>query len=204
MKLSQTSISLVVVLCVILFSQCNQKAAENQVLQAPTESASFQGFGSQVKWGEHLVTIAGCNDCHSPKKMTEHGPEIDSSLLLSGHPSHLPPPDANQKDIESKGLILTQDLTAWVGPWGISFAANLTSDSTGTGSWKEEQFIYALREGKLKGLAGTRTLLPPMPWQMFKHMTDDELKAIFAYLKTTKPIKNVVPMPVPPASAPHA
>jgi len=137
------------------------------------------------------------------QKMTDHGPEIDSTILLSGHPAQLPPPDANRKDLESKGLILTSDLTAWVGPWGISYTANLTSDASGIGNWKEEQFLYAIKEGKLKGLAGSRTLLPPMPWQMYKHMTDDELKAIFAYLKTTKPINNVLPQPVPPVSAEH-
>lgn len=205
MKVFSTSISLIMVLSVLLFSQCNQKAGETQAPQtAAVATPSFNGFDSQVKWGEHLVTIAGCNDCHSPKKMTDHGPEIDSSLLLSGHPAQLPPPNINQKEVESKGLVVSNDLTVWVGAWGISYAANLTSDETGTGNWKEEQFIYALREGKLKGLAGSRSLLPPMPWQMFKHMTDDELKAIFAYLKTTKPIKNVVPPPVPPVSAPHA
>jgi hypothetical protein len=79
--------------------------------------------------------------------------------------------------------------------------ANLTPDATGIGNWKEEQFIYALRNGKMKGLAGSRPMLPPMPWQMYRNMTDDELKAIFAYLKTTKPIRNIVPQPTPPVSA---
>ena len=69
---------------------------------------------------------------------------------------------------------------------GISYTANLTSDATGIGNWKEQQFMYAIREGKFKGLAGSRTLLPPMPWEMYRHMTDGELKAIFAYLKTTR------------------
>ena len=204
MKIFSTGILLIGTVSVLLFSQCNQKAGETQAPSTTSTAPSFNGFDSQVKWGEHLVTIAGCNDCHSPKKMTDHGPEIDSSMLLSGHPAQLPPPDISQKEVESKGLAVSNDLTVWVGAWGISYAANLTSDETGIGSWKEEQFIYALREGKLKGLAGSRSLLPPMPWQMFKHMTDDELKAIFAYLKTTKPIKNIVPQPVPPVSAPHA
>jgi hypothetical protein len=66
--------------------------------------------------------------------------------------------------------------------------------------WKEEQFMRALREGKFKGLSGNRSLLPPMPWQIYRIMTDDEIKAIFTYLKTTKLIKNVVPPPMPPAA----
>lgn len=74
-------------------------------------------------------------------------------------------------------------MTAWTGPWGISYSANLTPDETGTGNWTEEQFIRAIREGKSKGLQNGRSLLPPMPWQTLRIMKDEELKAIFAYLK---------------------
>jgi hypothetical protein len=92
------------------------------------------------------------------------------------------------------------DLTEWVGPWGISFSANLTPDPTGLGNWTEEQFIYALREGKVKGIPGARSILPPMPWEMIRYMTDGELKAVFAYLKSIRPINNIVPVPEPPTS----
>ena len=160
------------------------------------------GYESQVKWGEHLVTVGGCGDCHTPKKMTPMGPEDDSTLLLSGHPAQQPLPDIDRTMAESKGLAVTQTLTSWIGPWGVSFAANITSDTTGIGAWKEEQFIRAMREGLFKGLVGSRLLLPPMPWPSIKHMSDDELKAIFAYLKSTKPIVNVVPAAMPPVTAP--
>ena len=93
------------------------------------------------------------------------------------------------------------ELTSWVGPWGVSYTANLTSVSTGIGSWKESQFIYAIRNGKFKGLPDGRPLLPPMPWTMYRNMTDDELKAVFTYLKSTRPVRNVVPPPKPPVSA---
>lgn len=159
------------------------------------------GYDSQVKWGEHLVMAGGCGDCHTPKKMGAHGPEDDSTLLLSGHPAKMPAPDVDRSAMQTKGLIVTQTLTAWVGPWGISYAANLTSDDTGTGTWSEDQFLYAIRNGKLKGLPGSRSLLPPMPWQSFRNFSDDELKAIFAYLKSTKPINNIVPPPTPPVAA---
>lgn len=201
--LSTTILSVCILLSVLLFSQCSEKFEQSQTSQQPSANSDFSGFGSQVKWGEHLVTIGGCHDCHSPKKMTDHGPDIDSALLLSGHPAQLTLPDVDRKDMESKGFILTTDLTSWIGPWGISYTANLTSDATGIGGWKEEQFLYAIRKGKLKGLENSRPLLPPMPWQMYKNMTDDELKAIFAYLKTTKPINNIVPPPVPPVLAQH-
>lgn len=155
-------------------------------------SKLYGGFESQVKWGEHIVIVSGCNDCHTPKKMTPEGPVMDESLNLSGHPAKIPPPDIDRKMIESKGLITTNDLTVWVGPWGISYAANITSDATGIGKWTEDQFVLCLRKGKWMGLETARNLLPPMPWQNFQSMTDAELKAVFAYLKSTKPINNVV------------
>jgi hypothetical protein len=179
---------------IFLFSQCSQQGADKQ-------KSNFGGFESQVKWGEHLVTIAGCNDCHTPKKMGPNGPEPDMSLMLSGHPAKMPPPDIDRKEVETKGLIVTNDLTSWVGPWGISFAANLTSDPTGIGNWQESNFITALREGKFKGIMTARPLMPPMPWETYKLLSDDELKAIFAYLKSTKPINNIIPEYQPPLTA---
>ena len=180
-----------------LISRCTEKKSENQ---PPSDSSkvTYGGYESQVKWGEHLTLIQGCNDCHTPKKMTDHGPVLDVTLLLSGHPAKMPAPDVNRKEMESKGLAVTLDLTSWVGPWGISYTANLTSDDSGIGTWSEDQFIYAIRNGKLKGLPGSRMLLPPMPWPAIRNHTDDELKAIFAYLKSTKPINNIVPPPAPP------
>lgn len=190
--------------CIVLLAgfiiSC-QTTPSVDALQTSAASTNNGGFESREKWGEHLVTIAGCHDCHSPKKFGPQGMEFDSSRLLSGHPAEMPVPDVNRKEAESKGLIVTNDLTTWVGPWGISYTANITSDSTGIGGWTEEQFFKALREGKYKGLDNTRPLLPPMPWQVIRFMTDDELKAIFAYLKTTKPINNAVPPPQPPVTA---
>jgi len=207
MKKLSTAIVIILSLVIFIFSQCNsnENKTDSSVNTNDTTAATVKndgGFGSQVKWGEHLVTIGGCNDCHTPKKMTPMGPQLDTSLTLSGHPAHMPPPDVDRKEMEAKGLAVTQTLTAWVGPWGISYAANLTSDSTGIGDWDEDRFVYCIRQGKWEGLAGSRQLLPPMPWDMYKQMTDDELKAIFAYLKSTKPINNTVPAAASPVSAP--
>jgi hypothetical protein len=201
MKNSTIMIGLAGLSAIFLFSLCTPKSAADQPVLAEAPKPDYGGFESQEKWGEHLVTICGCHDCHSPKMMTDHGPDLDPNLLLSGHPAQAPAPDVDRKDMESKGLAVTNDLTVWVGPWGVSYTANLTSDATGIGNWQESNFITAMRQGKFKGLEGGRDLLPPMPWQMFKNMTDGELKAIFAYLKTTKPINNVVPNPLPPVSA---
>lgn len=182
---------------ILIQFQCARKSPSQQE-DAGSPKARYNGFESQVKWGEHLVLIGGCNDCHTPKMMTDQGPVPDMSLELSGHPADMPAIDVDRVLMQSKGLAVTQDLTEWVGPWGVSYTANLTPDPTGIGNWTEEQFFIALREGKSKGIRGSRTLLPPMPWEMIGKMTDDEIRAVFAYLKSIKPINNLVPAPIPP------
>ena len=179
----------------------DNKPAETTTPSAAAEKPMYGGYENQVKWGEHLVAIGGCNDCHTPKKMTAMGPADDSTLMLSGHPEKLPAPDVDRKATEGKGLVVTSDFTAWIGPWGISYSANLTPDSTGTAAWTESQFVYALRNMISKGLPGSRPLMPPMSMMPVKNMTDDELKAIYAYLRTIKPIKNHSVQPTPPAAA---
>ncbi|TKK68615.1 c-type cytochrome [Ilyomonas limi] len=147
--------------------------------------------------GEYLVNAIGCDDCHSPKKMGPHGPEVDAALRFSGYPAQRPLPPADNETVQNGWALFGPDLTAAIGPWGASFAANITSDETGIGKWTEAQFIKAIREGKSKGLDGARTLLPPMPWQNFRKLNDEDLKSIYAYLKTTTPVKNIVPSPIP-------
>lgn len=190
------------------FVACTEKAeSANDTSNTDSLMAAkmqYGGFESQVKWGEHLVKVGGCNDCHTPKKMGPNGPEDDMSLMLSGHPAQQPPVTFDAKEAAKKGLVVTQTFTSWTGPWGTTFAANLTSDSTGIGHWTEAQFLKALKEKKWMGLDGTRPLMPPMSMMSATIMTDDELKAIFAYLKTTPPIKNVQPEAqlLPPPTAP--
>jgi hypothetical protein len=154
----------------------------------------------QIQRGEYLVGYGGCNDCHTPKLMTTHGPVPDKTRLLSGHPAaaRLPPvpPDVGPGP-NQWGAITNTDLTAWAGPWGISFAANLTPDlQTGIGTWTPEVFIKTMRTGK--HLAVGRPLLPPMPWLNAAGLTDRDLEAVFAYLKSLQPIRNQVPPPLPP------
>jgi hypothetical protein len=135
--------------------------------------------------------------CHTPKKITAAGFVYDNDRLLSGHPSQTTT-NLDLKEISRKGIVSSADFTAWAGPWGISFTANLTPDDTGIGPWTEEQFITAIREGKYKGLSGSRSLLPPMPWEMYRNWTDSEIRAVFAYLRTIKAVKNMVPAPIAP------
>ena len=170
--------------------------------KTPAEINKAAAQADLVKRGEYLVGIVGCDDCHTPKKMTEHGPEPDMARRFMGHPAEeLYTADENKSKLikEQQVAIMSPGLTAFAGLWGVSYAANITPDDTGIGNWTEAQFFKAIREGKSKGLDGTRPLLPPMPWQIYRSMKDEDLKAIFAYIKTLPAIKNVVPNPLPPA-----
>jgi cytochrome c553 len=158
---------------------------------------SFAADKVSAKRGEYLVNLGSCNDCHSPKIMTPQGPVPDRNRLLSGQPAgeKLAPVPEGLIGPDKWGALCNNNLSAWVGPWGMSFASNLSPDNeTGIGVWNEDLFIKVLRTGKFMG-AG-RPILPPMPWQNFAKLTDNDLKSIFAYLKSLKPIKNRVPEPV--------
>lgn len=158
-----------------------------------------------VARGKYLVTTGLCHDCHSPKVFGPMGEPIpDSTRLLSGHPAELPYPEWASADLQKRNIITSANpmLTAWAGPWGVSFAANLTPDtSTGIGEWTEESFIRTLRTGKHQGFPNGRDILPPMPWQFIGQKTDDDLKAMWAYLRSLPPVKNQVPFPLPPGQA---
>ena len=124
-----------------------------------------------------------------------------SPRLLSGHPAdaQLPsvPPGVVGPNPNQWAALTNADLTAWAGPWGTSFAANITPDiATGIGGWTGDQFIRTMRTGKHLGVG--RPILPPMPWFDLAVLNDGDLRAVFAYLKSIKPIKNQVPQPIPP------
>lgn len=177
------------------------------LLVAPERPPRSGSFRSPVERGKYLVHAIGCGDCHTPKKvggdgipvMGPAGPVHDTARFLAGHPEdgQLPPPPALPPGPWIASL--SWDLTAWAGPWGISYPVNLTPDeNTGIGSWSEETFVNALRTGRHMGVA--RPILPPMPWEAFRNLSDEDLKAIYAYLRTIPPVKNRVPEPVPPPS----
>jgi hypothetical protein len=152
-----------------------------------------------VARGKYVVTVSGCNDCHTPWVAGPNGPEPDMSRMLSGHPEGdaLPPAPA-----PSGPWIVAAAATntAWSGPWGVSFTANLTPDpETGLGRWTQRNFTETLRTGRHMGRG--RAILPPMPIPMYKHFTDADLEAIFAYLQSIPPVRNRVPEPLPPGPA---
>ena len=165
-------------------------------LRAGGQSSAVAGGTSKadmIRRGDNLVTAVGCHDCHTPHKMGPEGPEPDMSRALSGHQAgqQLPPPPPPKGPWIMAG---TGAFTAWAGPWGISYTQNITPDSeTGIGNYTEEQFVMTIREGKKQGRG--RALLPPMPWPVIRNFSDEDLKSMYAYLRTVKPIKNKVPDP---------
>ncbi len=154
---------------------------------------------ARVERGRYLVAFAACGDCHTPLKDGPNGPAPDLSRALSGHPESLKmsaPPTAKGAWIWSGAATNT----AFAGPWGVSYAANLTPDAnTGLGIWTEAMFVDAMRSGKHMGKS--RPIMPPMPWESIKGASDEDLKAIYAYLRTLKPIVNHVPDYQPPAGS---
>jgi len=169
-------------------------AAEPPVAKAPASTPK----PATLARGKYLVTLGGCHDCHTPKLMTDKGPALDTKRLLSGFPSSekVPAVPAGVIGPKSWGGLFTNDGTGWAGPWGISFASNLTPDKeTGIGAWKEETFTKTLRTGKTPG---GRPMLPPMPWEGIRQASDKDLNAMFAYLMSLPPVRNMAPSPIPP------
>jgi mono/diheme cytochrome c family protein len=165
---------------------------------SPAEPAEKATTNVSVARGEYLVTTSGCHDCHTPWKMGANGPEPDMTRALTGHPADFVMPPAPKLPAGPWIWMGSATNTAFAGPWGTSFAANLTPDkATGTGDWTVEQFIATLRTGRRLGKG--RPVLPPMPAAVYAKMTDDDLRSIFAYLQSLKPVSNKVPQPVEPA-----
>ncbi len=150
----------------------------------------------RIARGKYLVSIMGCNDCHTPLKMGASGPEPDMTRMLSGHPEQFRMPAARS----TNGPWLWQGAatnTAFAGPWRVTYAANLTPDTnTGLGIWTEDIFIKAIRTGKHFGVS--REIQPPMPWPAYRNATDEDLKSVYAYLRSVPPVKNLVPDYEPP------
>jgi hypothetical protein len=162
-----------------------------------TATSAHDTSADRAKRGEYLVKIMGCNDCHTPWQLGPNGPEPDMSRMLSGHPEQVGPLAPVQAPA---GYVMTAAATntAFSGPWGISYTANLTPDqNTGLGIWTEDMFMKAIRTGRHMGVS--RPINPPMPWPMYRNATDEDLRSIYAYLRTIPPVVNHVPDYQPPA-----
>jgi mono/diheme cytochrome c family protein len=187
------------VVFVVALAACTQQSAPAPAATPAPAAAPAQ---SQVERGHMLVIGGGCHDCHTPKKFGPNGPEPDMSRMLSGQPESdkITAPFAQPKG--SPWTTHANDhLTAWSGAWGVSFAANLTPDmNTGLGIWTEDMFVKALKTGKHMGTS--RPILPPMPAFWYGQLPEEDLKAIFAYLKSIPAISNRVPVPLDPTGKP--
>jgi len=164
-----------------------------------TASANRDGESPEQK-GAYLVTIGGCDDCHTPKTFDQQGMHFDETKKLSGYPASAPLFQVHA-DALKPGMYLQMapGINAFAGPWGVSFAANLTPDSaTGLGTWTEEIFIKTLKTGKHMGQDSARDILPPMPWFNLAKAKDEDLKSIYAFLRSIPAISNKVPLPIPP------
>ena len=189
---------LIVVVCQQSASQTKTPAQKAPAATAPAQRAAAQ---SPVERGKYLVTMAGCHDCHTPK--TPAG-EPDMKRQFAGHPANekLAAVPAGLIAPDKWGAVTNNNLTAWVGGWGVSFAPNLTPDkATGLGTWTADMFVKALRTGKHRG--DGRAILPPMPWPMYKDMTDADMRAMFTYLQSIPAINNMAPLPLSPDKIPR-
>ena len=163
----------------------------------PPPPPAVDGRTAQIERGRLLVSIGGCNDCHTPMKFD---PEIgmpvpDMSRMLSGHPQGAPDPVAAPAGHDMG--VFGATMTSIKLPFGTVYTANLTPDKdTGLGDWTEEQFIATMRTGKDRGKG--RALLPPMPWFNLNKLSDEDLKSVFAYLQSLKPVRNRIPAPLDP------
>lgn len=186
----------------VVYSLAVVLAASFLMFGCSGKTATAEKTEDPIAQGEYLVGLGGCNDCHSPKIFTAEGPIPDTTRLLAGHT----PDDtvgAYPADIigpNKWGGAMSNMMTAWAGPWGISYAANLTPAKIyGMWAYNDTLFIAAMRTGMHMGSG--RPILPPMPWQFIGQLTDDDLRAIFAYLQSLPPIDNMVPQPTPPPTA---
>lgn len=181
------------------FLACTLAALAVSVVVAPSPRLRAQAPSapdSMVERGKYLVGITGCHDCHSPK--LPGGMKPDPERMLSGRPQTTKVPSKTEGEVHA-----SEDLTAWTGGWGQSVASNLTPDQiTGLGRrYTEAKFLQTMRTGKKpEGIQ----LLPPMPTDVYQNMKDDDLKAIYAYLGSVKPIRNAVRTGLAPAPAPAA
>ena len=161
--------------------------------QSPSERAA-----DKIKRGQYLVSTSACHDCHTPWKMGPKGPEPDMTRALSGHPEGVAMPPPPKLEGPWVGA-MAATMTAWAGPWGVSFTANLTPDpETGLGKWTQRNFVETIRTGRHMGRG--REVLPPMPIAVYRNFTDADLEAIFSYLQTLPAIRNRVPEPLPPST----
>ncbi len=154
-------------------ASCSRSDTTTETTDTADSTSARAAAMTPIQRGQYLAIISGCHDCHTPG--TLYGAP-DMSRALSG--SEL----------------------GWKGPWGVSYAPNLTPDpTTGLGSWTDEQILRALQTGVDKEGA---PIAPPMPWASYAHLTRQDATAIVAYLRSIPAVIHRSPERVPPNGAP--
>jgi mono/diheme cytochrome c family protein len=140
---------------------------------------------SYLERGHYLVNYLGhCTGCHTP--LGKDG-QSDKKLFLSGVPAKFAGAKAGPPQV-----------AGFPGPRGARvYAKNLTPDpETGIGKWSEEQFVRTFTTGVSP--VGVKYVISPMEWDIYANMKEEDVRAIYRYLRTVKPIMNRVPANIPP------
>jgi hypothetical protein len=201
MKSKTLQITVVVLSVMATVAACSEAgSADKETKKEDISTIRKKEKDELIARGKYLVTVSGCNDCHSPKIMTPMGPIPDTTRLMSGYPSEKGIPTLSEALAKDQNWVkMSPDVTAFAGPWGMTFGANLTPDeATGIGNWTEEVFVKTIRTGKHLGQEGGRPVMPPMPWYVIAKMTDEDLSSMYQYLMSLPAISNRVPAPIPP------
>jgi mono/diheme cytochrome c family protein len=143
----------------------------NAVPEPVTAPVPPPNKADQVAYGDYLVRLGACRDCHTP--MDEQG-QVIPGMEFAG------------------GFVLTN-------PNGQIAAANITQDASGIPYYTEELFLETMRTGMVR----SRKLNNYMPWQMYGQQTDEDLKAMFAYLRTIPGVAHRVDNKQPPTLCPR-
>lgn len=188
---------------VVLSASCAVPEASPGVEQSASAAAAPAALAGpseeeKISRGQYLVRIGSCNDCHTPWVFDEElgMPRPDMTRMLSGHPEGAPDPQGTlgPQDVG----IIGPTFTSFALPFGVIYAMNLTPDmDTGIGSWTEQMFVDIFRKGRHLGGNG-RGVLPPMPWFWIRNLSDEDLRAVYAYLHSIPPVRNAVPEPTVP------
>ena len=195
MKLTNIVWTTAIIAAAILLTAVLSTASLGAAGAGGTAPKGKAGNAAQIARGKYLVDIMGCHDCHTPMKMGPKGPEWDMTRALSGHPEEAVLPPAPALPPGPWVATISGTFTAFSGPFGTSFTKNLTPDKeTGLGDWTVEEFIATMQTGRERGKG--RPVLPPMPVQNLKALSDSDIRALFAYLQSIPAIKNRNPQPI--------
>lgn len=156
----KTTLSMMGLLCLI-FTGCSS----SQEKDSTESNLTYIHAENPVEAGRYLVTVAGCNDCHTDGYLMMDG-NIPEEEWLAGSPM------------------------GWQGPWGTTYPSNLRLRVQ---EWPEDVWVQTLK---------TRKMNPPMPWMNVNQMSEQDARAIYAYIQSLGPKGEHMPLAVAPGVQP--